>query len=309
MGTSRQTGETVAVFSPENRPDHLPGRVMAIALFLALLWGGLGPALKISLAGVPPLGVAWLRFATGMIAITLWAVLVERERIIPTRAEIPHLLALGVLFTCQIVTLNIGTRDTSAGHSSTLLSAYPLFVALFAHRLVPGDRLSPAKIVGMVAAFAGIAFVFIARGGSDGTLRGDAWVILSAVMLAGLVVYTKRLTAWVSPYRVLLGRMAIGVPAFLIGSLLWEDPSAYRFSWTTTAAILYQGLVVAAFCFTTWTHLIRRYPPSRVSAFSFTTPLFGVLLSALLLGEPVTPGLGIGVACVAIGVYLANRRA
>ena len=117
-----------------------------------------------------------------------------------------------------------------------------------------------------------------------------------------------RLTAWVSPYRVLLGRMAVGVPAFLIGSLIWEDPGAYRFSWTITAAILYQGLVVAAFCFTTWTHLIRRYPPSRVSAFSFTTPLFGVLLSALLLGEPVTPGMGIGVACVAFGIYLANRR-
>ena len=44
------------------------------------------------------------------------------------------------------------------------------------------------------------------------------------------------------------------------------------------------------------------------SPFSFTTPLFGVLLSALLLREPVTPELGIGVACVAFGIYLANRR-
>jgi drug/metabolite transporter (DMT)-like permease len=228
-----------------------------MALFLAMLWGGLAPTIKISLSGVPPLGVAWMRFGIGMVVIALWSGLVERVRLRPTRAEMPHLLAIGVLFTFQIATLNVGTRSTSAGHSSTLLSAYPLFVALLAHWLVPGDRLSPIKVMGMVAAFVGVAFVFAERGGSGGDLRGDACVLVSAILLAGIVVYTKRLTAWISPYRVLLGQMVVGVP---------------------------------------------------VTAFSFSTPLFGVLLSALLLDEPVTPGLGIGVACVAVGIYLANRR-
>ena len=307
MSASQKATAAARRSGPVNRSEHMPPRAMGIALFLALLWGGLAPAIKISLSDVPPLGAAWLRFGTGMVAITLWAALVERVRLRPTRAEVPHLLALGVLFALQIPTLNIGTMSTSAGHSSTLLSAYPLFVALFAHRLVPGDRLSPIKVVGMVVAFVGVAVVFAERGASGVSLRGDAWVLLSAVLLAGLLVYTKRLTAWINPYRVLLGQMVVGVPVFLIGSLLWEGPAAYRFSWSVTVAILYQGLVVAAFCFTVSIHLIRRYPPSRVTAFSFSTPLFGVLLSALLLGEPVTPGLGIGVACVAVGIYLANR--
>jgi drug/metabolite transporter (DMT)-like permease len=291
-----------------DRSEHLPARIMGMALFLAMLWGGLAPTIKISLSGVPPLGVAWMRFGIGMVVIALWSGLVERVRLRPTRAEMPHLLAIGVLFTFQIATLNVGTRSTSAGHSSTLLSAYPLFVALLAHWLVPGDRLSPIKVMGMVAAFVGVAFVFAERGGSGGDLRGDACVLVSAILLAGIVVYTKRLTAWISPYRVLLGQMVVGVPSFLAGSLLWEGQAAYRFSWSVTLAILYQGLVVAAFCFVVWVHLIQRYSPSRVTAFSFSTPLFGVLLSALLLDEPVTPGLGIGVACVAVGIYLANRR-
>ena len=307
MSASQKAPEGDGRPGPANRSDHLPPRAMGIALFLALLWGGLAPAIKISLWGVPPLGAAWLRFAIGMVAIGLWAALVERVPLRPTRREMPHLLALGVLFALQIATMNIGTMYTSAGHSSTLLSAYPLFVALFAHWLVPGDRLSPIKVAGMAAAFVGVALVFAERGGSESNLRGDAWVFLSAVLLAGIVVYKKRLTAWVSVYRILLGQMVVGVTALFLGSLIWEDLGAYRFSWPVAAAILYQGLVVAAFCFATWTHLIRRYPPSRVSAFSFSTPLFGVLLSALLLGEPVTLGLGIAVACVAVGIYLANR--
>ena len=308
MSTTLKTADASARPGPANRSDHLPAHAIGTALFLALLWGGLGPTLKISLSGVPPLGAAWLRFGTGMVAIALWAVFVERDHLRPTRGEVPHLLALGALFAVQIAALNIGAMRTSAGHSSTLLNAYPLFVALLAHWLVPGDRLSPIKVTGMVAAFVGVAVVFAERGGSEGRLGGDIWLLLSSVMLAGLVVYKKRLTAWISPYRILLGQMAVGVPAFLVGSLLWENPAAYHFSWQVTLAILYQGLVVAGFCFTVSLHLIRRYPPSRVSAFSFSTPLFGVILSALLLGEPVTPGLGIGVACVAVGIYLANRR-
>ena len=307
MSASQKAPEGDGRLGPADRSEHLPPRVMGMALFLATLWGGLAPAIKISLSGLPPLGAACLRFGIGMTVIALWAALVERVRLRPTRAEMPHLLAMGVLLVLQIATLNIGTMSTSAGHSSTLLSAYPLFVALLAHWLVPGDRLSPIKLAGMGAAFVGVALVFAERGGSGSSLRGDACVLVSAVLLAGIVVYTKRLTAWISPYRVLLGQMVVGVPAFLAGSLLWEGPAAYRFSWPVTLAILYQGLVVAAFCFVVWTHLIQRYPPSRVTAFSFSTPLFGVLLSALLLGEPVTPGLGIGVACVAAGIYLANR--
>ena len=308
MSISPKATEVGDRLGSPDRSEHLPPRAMLMAVFLSLLWGGLAPTIKISLSGVPPLGVAWIRFGIGMIVIALWSSLVERIRLWPTRAEGLHLFALGVLFALQIATLNIGTMSTSAGHSSTLLSAYPLFVALLAHWLVPGDRLSPIKVAGMMAAFAGVALVFAERGGSGGSLRGDAWILLSAVLLAGLVVYTKRLTAWISLYRVLFGQMIVGVPAFLVGSLLWEDPAAYQFSWQVTLAILYQGLIVAAFCFTVSIHLIQRYPPSRVTAFAFSTPLFGVLLSALLLGEPVTPGLGIGVACVAAGIYLANRR-
>lgn len=294
--------------SPKKPSEHLPPRAMGMALFLALLWGGLGPTIKISLSGVSPLGVAWIRFGIAMMTIAVWSTLVERVQLRPSRPEVPHLFGLGVLFALQIATLNVGTMNTSAGHSSTLLSAYPLFVALFAHWIVPGDRLSPIKTVGMIAAFAGVALVFSARGGTGGHLRGDAWVLLSAVLLAGIVVYTKRLTAWISPYRVLLGQMIVGVPAFFVGSLLWEDVHAYRFPWPVTLALLYQGLVVAAFCFVAWTHLIQRYPPSRVTAFAFSTPLFGVLLSVALLEERVTPGLGFGVVCVALGIYLANRR-
>ena len=78
-------------------------------------------------------------------------------------------------------------------------------------------------------------------------------------------------------------------------------------SYAVVAAVLYQGLVVAAFCFVTWTNLLRRYSASKMTAFHFTTPIFGVLLSRLILGENILPGLAAGVALVAIGIYVVSR--
>ena len=72
-------------------------------------------------------------------------------------------------------------------------------------------------------------------------------------------------------------------------------------------SIMYQGIVVAGFCFVTWTLLLKRHSASKLSAFLFATPLFGVGLSCLILHEPITPYLIVGAILVAAGIYVVNK--
>ncbi|HEY7037360.1 MAG TPA: DMT family transporter, partial [Methylomirabilota bacterium] len=75
------------------------------------------------------------------------------------------------------------------------------------------------------------------------------------------------------------------------------------------AAIAYQSVIVAFVSYLIWFWLLQRYPASGLAAFSFWTPLFGVLAGWLVLGERLTGNLGAAAILVAVGIYLVNRRA
>ena len=73
--------------------------------------------------------------------------------------------------------------------------------------------------------------------------------------------------------------------------------------------MLFQVLAVTFFSFLVWFWLIRNYPATRLASFTLLTPVFGLLLGALLLGEPITPRLVVALLAVAAGIVLVNRRA
>ncbi|MBI4531824.1 MAG: DMT family transporter [Candidatus Latescibacteria bacterium] len=287
----------------------IPLQAAFFALFLSFLWGGLAPAIRIGLTGAPPIALAGLRFAAGLVAIAGWC----WWRGIPLRIrrgeEVP-LAALTALFITQIVCLNVGTSFTSAAHSTVLLNTHPIFVALLAHVFFPDDRLSGAKLTGLTVSFIGIVAVFADRWtGMKGIwFAGDLMLLLSSFLLGAILVSTKLLIRRINLYKLLIYQMLLGSPVFFIVSLIVEGTGGYHLlSPSILLAIAYQGFVVAAFCFVGWTHLLDRYPASKLTAFSFTTPIFGVGLSYLLLGEPITMGLVVGVTLVTVGIHLVNR--
>ena len=105
-----------------------PGTVLFV-IFLCAIWGGLSPALKIFLEGVPPFGAAAFRFLIGLVSLLIWG---SFKRIRWWRPAVTHrhLLAFGALFVFQISVFNLGTELTSSSHSIVFLSTNPLFVAL-----------------------------------------------------------------------------------------------------------------------------------------------------------------------------------
>ncbi len=215
---------------------------------------------------------------------------------------------MGALFTVQIALLNHGATLTEASRQALLINAYPLFVPLLAHFFLPNDRLTWRKSLGTMLAFIGIMAIFGEKFfRSGGSLTGDAMVAASSVLLAGKAVYTRALMRVSHPYRQLIWQMVFAVPIFFGVSLLTERQE-YHWSPLVATSILYQGVVVAGICFIGWTSLLQYYSPSRLSVGFFLTPVFGALLSWLLLKEPLTAGLLLGGAAILAGLFLVNSE-
>jgi len=98
----------------------------------------------------------------------------------------------------------------------------------------------------------------------------------------------------------------MGVPVFVLLSLWWEGDAVWVWTPGVAAGVLYQGAVVAGLCFILWVSLLQKHSASRLGVFSFSTPIVGVICSAWIMGDPLTPMLLASVGLVALGIVAVN---
>jgi len=284
-------------------------RGAALALLLSALWGGNPVAIKVGLLDAPPFWLGSMRFVLGGLAVLVWAWWTGALRGFRIeRHEWRPLAFLGLLFTVQIACLNLGTQWTTASHSAVLINAYAVHTVVLAHFMVPGDRLTPGKLGGVLLAYAGIVVLFAREFRGVGvTLLGDVTVSISALLLGERVIYLVRAVQRIDQTKLLLAQALIGSAALAAVSLWLEGGIPYRWTTSLTLALLYQGLVVAGFNFTASLWLLKHYRPSALAGFFLTSPIFGVLLSGPFTGEPLTATLLLASLLVAAGIGLTSR--
>ncbi len=270
-------------------------------------------AIKVAIAGgLPPVLQAALRSAIAAVLVCAWQAARGRLRPLLVRDGAFGLGVLaGVLFGAEFVALFGGLARTSAERAVIVLYTAPFFVAAGAHLLVAGERMRARQWLGMVLAFAGVAAVESeAAHLQSGGLAGDALVLLAAMFWAATSVLIKasRL-ARLSAAKIVLYQLIVSVPVLLACSALagesWVLAGVRPVAW---AALAYQSAGVACASYLIWFWLMARYPVSRIAAFTFLTPVFGVLAAALLLGEAVTPMIVLALLGVAAGLRLINAR-
>jgi len=289
------------------QPRNVDGQAALLVTLLAFLWAGNPIAIKIGLPDAPPIRQAWMRFVLGGLIVLGWARF-TRTPLRLHRHEIRPLLVLGVIFTVQIALLNLGVKYTTAGHVSILLNVYPIYTVLLAHLFVPGDRLSGSRAAGVMIAYAGVALLFSHEFTvGTGLLIGDLITSGSAFLLGVRTIYLSRAVQRIDPVKLLLAQVAFSVPCYLVASVLFEGAQPYRWTWSLGLALGFQGVIVAGFNFILNLHLLKTYKPSGLAAYFLTTPLFGVCLSWLVLGEPVTVRLVVSAGLVVGGIALASR--
>ena len=128
-----------------------------------------------------------------------------------------------------------------------------------------------------------------------------------ALILAIKIIYTKHAIKHVEPGKLILWHDIIGVALFAICCAMFESVSIKSINPPAIIGLLYQGLVVAGFCFAVQTRLLKRHPTSMLAVFSFATPLFGVTLAAIFRDDSLSPWLIAAGLFVALGIWLVNR--
>ena len=303
-------GQPVHQQAPAARLDAF-AITLLIAMCLCLAVGQV--AMKVANQGISPVLQAGMRSLAGSMILALFA-WSRGVRLFERNGILWPALACSLFFAAEFALLYPGLQATTVAHAVILLYTSPLFVAVGAHFLIPGDRLTRAKSAGLALAFAGVAAVVLGRDGSatsgGPTLLGDM-LCLGAALAWGaltLVIRTTRL-AHVPAERVTFLQLAISGPILCGISLALGEPGITDPSPLVLGAFGFTVVFVAGFVFTTTTWFFTRYPASRVMAFLLLTPVFGVLASHLLLGEPLGGGVIAGLVLVLGGLWLVNRPA
>jgi drug/metabolite transporter (DMT)-like permease len=292
-----------------NRP-RVSTAAAGILVLCCTLWGVNQVAIKIGGSGISPALQAGLRSAGSALLLMGWMGL-RRMKLFPRDGTWPAGLLVGVLFAGEFIFLYIGLTLTTASHSVVLLYSSPFAVAIGSHFLVPGDQLTRNKVIGLLAAFAGIVLAFAERiggFGAPGQLLGDGMCLLAGILWGATTVAIKATRLRSAPAEnTLLYQLVVSAPILLVMALLLREKGIVAFNLQVALAFAYQVVIVAFASFLVWFWLIRHYAATTISAFAFLTPVFGVFFAWLLLGASISISLAGAVALIAIGIYVVNR--
>jgi drug/metabolite transporter (DMT)-like permease len=292
------------------RKTHLDGLAVGLLLACCVFWGFQQILIKAT-GEIPPLWQAALRFAGATALLAGWCAW-RRVPLFARDGTLRGGLLAGLLFAAEFSCIYLGLRDTTASRLTVFLYTSPFVVALLLPRLVPSERLRGVQWVGLVIAFCAVAVAFaegfVAAHGPN-QLRGDALALAAGTLwgLTTLVIRSSRL-ATASAEKTLFYQVAVtAVVAPLLSLALGERWSlAYSgFAWGSLAL---QTVVGAFASYLAWMWLLRHYPATRMSSFTFLTPVFALVFGVLLLAEPLTLQLVLALAGVAVGIVLVNRR-
>ena len=291
------------------RKTTLDAAAIGLMVLLCGLWGFQQVTIKLAAVAISPLLQAGIRSAVAVALVAIWA----RARGLPLglkdRSLLPGLLA-GALFAAEFGMLYWALTFTTAARAVVFLYTSPFVVAAGVHWLVPSEALGRWQLLGLACAFAGVVIAV-----SDNLtmpqgrqLQGDLLAIGAGVMWGAttVVIRVSRL-ATLPAAKTLLYQLAVSAVLLPPVALALGETQVHDLTPLTWAALAYQTVVVAFASYLAWFWLITRYPAGRLSAFSFLTPLFGMLFGAVVLDERITSALAAAMALVAAGLWMVNR--
>lgn len=283
--------------------------ILLLVLFCAS-WGVNQVAIKVAIPSVPPVLQAGIRSIGAFICLLLWMHW-KKETYWKKDGTLVWGLLVGVLFSLEFILIYWGLEYTTASRSAIFLYTSPFTVALGAHFFIPGDRLGIRQVSGLILAFLGIIAAFHESMSlpTPQMLIGDAMLLAGGVIWGATTVIIKASPlSKISATKTLLYQLGVSAIMLPVSSMCLGEPGMNTLTWISFSSLVYQIVWVAFITYIGWFWLIRTYPVSKISSFSFLTPLFGVVAGAVLLGEPLTWSLACALALVGSGIYLVNQK-
>lgn len=291
------------------------------AMLCCLLWGSAFPAIKLSYAELGNLDawqmllLAGLRFTLAGAMVIAFGGLRMKIRVIPPRREWPLLLAVAGLQTFgAYMAYYIGMSRVTGVKGSILNSLSVFLVAVFAHFMSgsrrDADRLGWRKAFGLLCGFAGVVAVNVTL--LKGEVfsfapEGEGLVVLQCVLSALATVLVRKYGRKTDIVRLSGGQLAIG-GILLISVGYAGNPQGLAFTPAALILLVYMAALSAA-AFTLWFVMLKYHKATVLEQYKFAIPLFGTLLSVLLVpGEHIGPEMIAAAALVALGVWIVNKE-
>ena len=298
---------------PSDQVNPAAGRplsagAIALMLMLCLSWGFNQIAVKLVLPDVPPMLQALIR-SVGALPVLLiigwWRGIKFFER----DGTLWPGLAAGIIFGIEFVLIYRGLFLTSASRAVVFLYTAPFFVALGSYAFL-GERLRASQWAGLALSFAGVALAIgVPQANVDANvLLGDLLIVAGGALWAATTLLVKATALLRAPaekglgYQVALSIPILGLAAWASGERITHVPGLLSVS-----LLAYQAFWVVGLTFLLWFALIKTYSASKLSAFTFITPLFGVVASYFIMHDTLTLAFGVAALLVIAGLYLVNR--
>ena len=282
---------------------------VAIALVSSALGGTAAAITRYLVGNADPVTLAILRWGIGFACLLPTALWLQVKW--PPRRDWPAVALLGLCFFGMFfVFYNIAISYTTAARASLALATLPL------HTMVVGallrvERLTLRKTLGVCVAVLGV-IAALASGLSAapaGAWRGELIMTGAVMCMAFYNVLSRPLMQRSSALGFLTVGMGAGAAALiLVGALTGSVAALGRFNAQQWIAGVYLGIGGGALAFILWVMALQRATPTRVASTMTINPLAAGLLAALLVGEPVTANLVVGLVAVFAGIWIATTE-
>jgi drug/metabolite transporter (DMT)-like permease len=262
----------------EIRKDRIDLFGASVLVGFSVLLGLNQVMVKLVNLGMNPVFQAGLRSACAFLPVLAWALLRRRRLSVFDGSLLPGLFC-GGLFAFEFLLLFIALDYTTVARTSVMFYTMPVWVALGAHFLIPGESLTRRKILGLVLAVAGVV-IALSNNETPATqfaFAGDIMALVAAAGWAGIAL-TARTTRLASSSieMQLLYQLAVSAPVLLILAPLF-GPLFRDMTPALWGIFSFQVLAIISVGFLLWFHILKRYPASDMASFAFLTPVFGVL--------------------------------
>lgn len=293
--------------------------IYVLAILCCALWGSAYPCIKIgyNLLSIPPddtasqILFAGLRFTlAGVLTIVIFSLLSKRL-LIPRKTSWANIAKLGLVQTiAQYLFFYIGLANATAAKSSIIGGITPFIAILFASFCFRQEKFTKTKLLGSLLGFAGIIIINMDFEGlrSSMTFQGEGFIIISTVACALSSPMTKIFAEKEDPvvlsgYQFIIGGAVMTVVGLCMGG---------RLIFSDMQAVLIFGYLalLSAISYALWSILLKHHPISKVTVFGFMVPVFGVLLSAMLLDESsqaINLESILALILVSLGIIIINK--
>ena len=282
-------------------------------LILCGIWGSTWLFIKLGLADLPPLTFAGIRFVIALAILFTW-IRIRRLPLPKARANWILLAGTGILsFGLNYGLVFWAEQYISSGLAALLQATLPAFGLVFAHFHLPGERLTWAKISGVVLGVCGVAVVFsnqLAVAGRQ-ALAGCVAMILSSMFAAYSNVLVKAYGKKLDPAILAAGQMFFGLLLLLaVGIPLEGNPLNYRWTPMALISLFYLALVGTVIAFLLYYWLVLKIDVTKSMLIALVTPVVAVILGMIVLDEEIGWRTLMGGAMIMIGIaFIVVRRA